>query len=96
MRVEIHLHSRAEENLSQAYRYYENESPGLGKFFIESFEQVLKHLSEYPELYAKCYGEVRRGLIKHFPYGVFYLYELGEVVILNVLNTRSDIEAMFS
>jgi len=93
MSVEIHLHSHAEENLSEAFAHYENESPGLGEFFVECFEKVEMDLSEHPEMYQKIYGDIRRGLIKHFPYGVFYLYEHGEVLILNVLNTRSDIES---
>lgn len=94
MSVEVHLFSRAEENISDAFRYYEDQSIGLGEIFIFHLEEVIVNISEYPEMYQKVRGEIRRGLIHRFPYGVYYLYEQGEVIVLNVFNTKQDIDSL--
>ena len=95
MSVEIHFFSRAEKNIADAFSYYENESHGLGEALLMVVEDAIKNISDFPEMYQKVYGDLRRARVHRFPYAVFYLYEQGEAIILNVLNTRQDIDSLF-
>jgi plasmid stabilization system protein ParE len=95
MSVEVHFFSRAEKNIADAFSYYENESQGLGEAFLMVVEDAIKNISDFPAMYQKVYGDVRRARVHRFPYGVFYLYEQGEAIVLNVLNTKQDIDSLF-
>ena len=90
MSIEYHLHSRAEKNIAGAFIYYEEESIGLGEAFLETLEGILENISEFPTMYPKVFTDVHRALILPFPYAVFYTYDQGEAIILNVLSTKRD------
>src|SRR5205085_12594162 len=90
MNVDIHLLSRAEKNITDAFIYYEEESAGLGEAFLETLEGILENISQFPMMYPKVHTDVRRALILPFPYAVFFIYDQGEAIILNVLSTTRD------
>jgi plasmid stabilization system protein ParE len=62
----------AEAHVDEAYRWYNQQRPGLGEEFILSLEASLASIQRSPLLYPKVRGETRRAVIKRFPYSVFY------------------------
>ena len=80
----------AESDIKEAYLWYEGRRPGLGEEFILSLEAAFSAIQRQPELYQIVYEQVRRELIKRFPYGVFYVYENEEIVVLAVFHIRRD------
>ena len=79
------VRSRAEQDALDAYQWYETEYPGLGIRFLGSLEKGLARISENPLHYAEIAGGVRRKLLDKFPYGLFYLFENDEVVVIAIL-----------
>ncbi len=53
MKCGIELHYAAQQELTEAFQWYEERSPGLGVRFIETVSEKLSELSNNPERYAK-------------------------------------------
>lgn len=80
----------AKLHITEAFRWYELQSPGLGADFLEAMDSVLDRIAATPLLYAPLYREVRRALLPRFPYGVFYLTPSERVIVIAVLHTSRD------
>ena len=70
MRIEYHpsLHLELEEVID----YYESQSLGLGREFISEFERQVLKISTMPERWMIVRGDLRRSLMKRFPYVIFF------------------------
>jgi len=73
------LRSEASADIAEAFQYYEDKAEGLGEEFLAAVEACLKALDQFPTQNALLYKQVRRALLRRFPYGVFYRVE-GETV----------------
>ena len=58
--------------LEIAYRWYERRLKGLGDEFLNSLNQVVEIVSDYPEGFPVVHADVRRVILKRFPYSVLY------------------------
>lgn len=90
--MKIRYTDRAKQELDSAFAWYESRRKGLGFEFLESVENSLNRLLMFPELYAVCYANFRRCVIKHFPYVIFYTLENQDIVIHAVFNSRRNPE----
>lgn len=77
---------RAEAELFDAALWYENEREGLGQRFEQDFDQVAARIQKAPSQFPKIEEQVRRALLRRFPYAVFFTVEVDEVVVLAVLH----------
>jgi plasmid stabilization system protein ParE len=77
-------------DLAGAYGWYEGQRAGLGEEFLGAVDASLDAIQEFPEMYARVHGEVRRAVVSRFPYAVFYRVEPKRVVVLAVLHMASD------
>lgn len=62
----------AEADVNEAYRWYEEQSLGLGMDFLRCVEAVLTSIQRTPKLYPTVYQGYRRALIRRFPFAVFF------------------------
>jgi len=80
----------AESDVQSSYDWYEKQQAGLGDEFLDALDQVIEGLHRLPEKHPIVHHNVRRALLRRFPYGVFYLNEPPRVVILAVVHQRRD------
>lgn len=78
------------EELREARVWYEESRAGLGDDFVLCVEAALDEARRHPERYPVVHGDVRRVLIRRFPYGVYYAVESKRVVVLAVFHGRRD------
>ena len=52
--------------------------------------RVLKQSARTPEIHAVVHEDYRRGLVRRFPYAVFYKYAEGVVTVYGVFHTSRD------
>ena len=90
MKRPLIIRPEAEFDLAEAYGWYETQLSGLGSQFLLSVDAALSSIQRTPELYPVIHKNVRRSLIRRFPYGVFYVAEQDRIVILAVLHARRD------
>ncbi len=82
--MKIEFLEAAEIELDEAFKWYEAQQKNLGMQFLTEFDAAIRRISAYPKLYALLENEVRRCLIKRFPYGVLYGIDADTIVIIAV------------
>jgi len=79
---------RALDDVRLALEWYDQHAPGVAPAFLLALDAVLAQASRYPESYPVVRPELRRGLLRRFPYGVFYVVEANTLVVLAVVHAR--------
>ncbi len=82
----------AARDIEEAYGWYESQRVGLGEEFLGCVDACIQAIRRTPEMYAKTHEDYRRGLVRRFPYAVFYEYSLGVVTVYCVFHTARDPE----
>jgi len=90
MKRALIIRPEAEFDLAEAYKWYEARVPGLGSDFLLNTDAALSSIQRTPETYPIVFKNIRRSLIRRFPYGVFYVVEQDMIVVLAVLHARRD------
>ncbi len=63
---------------------------GLGKKFISSADHTFRSIQSHPLRYPLVHRNIRRALLQHFPYGVFFIREENSIIVLAVLHQARD------
>jgi toxin ParE1/3/4 len=80
------LRKEAEEDIQQAFDWYESQRSGLGSTYLAELEQVLEHIQEQPQRYPPVQNSLRRALCRRFPYAIYYLHQDSRVTVLAVMH----------
>lgn len=88
MNAELILRPDAENDLREAYNWYEKQNKGLGLEFILCVEACLETIQRHPDLYPAVRKEIHRALIRRFPYCVFYVIGEENIEVLAILHGR--------
>lgn len=75
-------------DLDEAIEWYEKESPGLGKRFTKNFEDAKEKILKQPTAYGNVTPEVKRILLKSFPYKIFYHFSGNIIFIIGVAHSK--------
>jgi len=51
---------------------------------------VIVRIADHPETHAELEGNIRRALLRRFPYGVSCIAEADEIVVLGVMHSARD------
>jgi plasmid stabilization system protein ParE len=81
---------RAEAHAASARNWYNEQRPGLGDAFVEELGAAIERAHQNPLHYQMIYRDIRRVLLRRFPYAVFYVAEKARVVVLAVLRQSED------
>ncbi|MGH7469775.1 MAG: type II toxin-antitoxin system RelE/ParE family toxin [Longimicrobiales bacterium] len=69
----------AEADIDEAYAWYEGRSSGLGERFLGAVDEALIAIRNTPQRFPRMHQDadliVRRGLVKRFPYGLFFIWD---------------------
>jgi len=90
MAAELIMASEAEQDISQAYGWYERRRRGLGDDFLSSVDACIQALCRTPEMHAAIHETYRRALVRRFPYAVIYEYANKQVIVYSVSHTSDD------
>jgi plasmid stabilization system protein ParE len=91
MTVQVKLTSETRRELQQAIEWYEQQVPGLGQQLLLAVDGVLSRISEDPSLHAIVHRDLRRVLLRRFPYGVFYRYQDdGTAVVVAIVHLHRN------
>ena len=73
---------QAELELDDAYDYYEYELEGLGNKLLNEFMRGVKRILAHPYAWSLVKDNVRKCILKKFPYNVIYAIEDDTIIIL--------------
>lgn len=88
----IILTPEAEQDILEAYAWYEGRRAGLGEEFLSCVEACVESIRRTPEMHSVVHEHYRRGLVRRFPYALFYEYAEGTVTVYGVFHTSRDPE----
>lgn len=69
------FHPEADTEVIEAAQYYETRSPGLGFSFLMEIEAAIDKIIMNPHACELVDDEIRRKLLRRFPYGLLYAIE---------------------
>ena len=78
------------EMAKEAYKWYEEQQPGLGDLFLIELDSCYDKLETFPLVYAKIKKNFRQIILKTFPYVVVFDIFKDEVVIYAVFHTSRN------
>jgi len=82
--MKIEFLEAAQAELDEAYSWYEIQQENLGVQFLTEFDAAIRRIAAFPKSYAMLGSDIRRCLIKRFPYGVLYGIDADRIVIVAV------------
>jgi plasmid stabilization system protein ParE len=84
------LAPEVELDVDEAYAWYERQRAGLGKDFLTRVDACVQAIRRTPQMHAAVYKHYRRGLVRQFPYAIFYEYANRAVTVYAVMHTARD------
>ena len=90
MAVELIIAPEAAVDIDEAYGWYEYQRDGLGEEFLNCVDACVEAIRRMPEMHSKVHEDYRRGLVRRFPYAIFYEYADDAVTIYCVFHTARD------
>ena len=77
-------------DIQAAAVWYEDQRSGLGPRFLDELNLVFQRIRDNPRQFPRVEGDVHRALLRHFPYGVYFLAEPEDIKVLAVLNLHRE------
>lgn len=86
------LASAAVADLKEIHGYYDSVADGLGSRFVEALDELFARLEEFPRSAPPVAGyvDVRRAVVRGFPYVVFYRHRPERIDVLRVLHAARE------
>ena len=81
----LYFHPDAESEMIDAATWYETQQTNLGKRFLASVQDAINLIKLHPHLYTFVCDEVRRCLVKTFPFGVIFRDKYDRLEIMAVM-----------
>jgi plasmid stabilization system protein ParE len=80
----------ARVDIEQVYAWYEAQRAGMGDHFRDELDRVWRVLEQFPEAGPAVRGEIRRVLVHHFPYAIYYRVVADVIEVRACLDQRQD------
>ncbi|MHB8472962.1 MAG: type II toxin-antitoxin system RelE/ParE family toxin [Gammaproteobacteria bacterium] len=86
MRQRIVVRPVAQLDFEEATAWYETQKKGLGRRFVDDFGNLLDRIATHPKQFTLVAWDIRRALMKRFPYAVYFATSEQLISIVAVLH----------
>lgn len=90
MKYVLRIRAAARRDIAESHAWYAERSPAAAERFSTELAAVFTAVGENPLMFAKVYGEIRRALLRHYPYAVYFIVAAHRVSVLRVLHQARD------
>lgn len=80
------LRPQSYSDIEQTFLWYEEQERNLGIDFIEQIEDSFKRIRSNPQSYQIIKKNLRRALVKKFPYAIFYKILDKEILVIAIFH----------
>lgn len=84
------LRPNAEAELADAHDYYEAARAGKGAEFVARVGEALRLVAAHPRMHVEVQPDVRKAVLRPFPYTIFYTFDDDVVDVISVFHTSRD------
>ena len=88
----LRLTPAAEADVKGVFAWYSDRGHELGDQFRFALDQCLEAIERNPLAYAVVHRDIRRALLRRFPYCVFYIVSDQDIVVLACVHGHRDPE----
>ena len=90
MSLPVVFRPQAEAEFEEAQGWYEERTRGLGQEFVTCVQATIEVIRRNPDQLQRVDREVRRALVRRFPYAILYLADPESTTIIAVFHTSRD------
>lgn len=90
MAADLAIAPAAEQDIAEAYAWYESQRVGLGEDFLDSVDACIVAICRNPQMRPVVHEQYRRSLVRRFPYAIFYEQAGSVVTVYAVFHTSRD------
>ena len=83
--MNYYFHPDALHEYAEATEYYAGISPALGSAFVAQVESGINQILFYPQAWPLIEEDIRRHLIKRFPFGIYYTIDNNTSIIIQAI-----------
>ena len=88
----IRFSSDADAELAEARQWYAHQRQDLDLEFMDSVDEALTLVVRNPHLYPIVYRNLRRAVVRRFPFAIFFDIREDEIQVIAVFHSRRDPE----
>ena len=78
-----------QQDIKNAYDWYESRRSGLGDEFVQTIEQLLDRIAKNPFAFPPEEG-CHKAVLARFPFNVYFEIQDSEITIIAVFHTAQD------
>jgi len=82
----LHIAALAEDELREARDWYEAQGPGLGRRLVGVVGKMLVDIQENPLRFPIVHRDIRRAMVRRFPYAVFFCDQADVILVIGVVH----------
>lgn len=86
MTMQLHFLPEIEEDVMAGYIWYEDKAVGLGEEFLRIFYAAAMEIRSTPRLFPVVNRDVRRCLIRRFPYAIYFKCESEVITVIGLFH----------
>ena len=90
MMYRLIVQPEAEADIEEASLWYEQQTEGLGRELVMAVNEGLRSIQDYPNSYQEVHRQVRRLILKRFPYQLFYLLTEDAIIVFGCFHTSRN------
>ena len=80
----------ARQEMAESIAWYDSQRADFGIEFASEIESFLTSIADTPEQFGKVRGDVRRAVLRRFPYTIHFLIESHRIVVLAVFHAKRN------
>lgn len=88
--MKIRFLTLAQREVDDAVNWYEQQTEGLGKRFLDELDRAVRLVKTYPQLATQIEPEIRRSLFTRFPYSLIYGIDGETIVVVAVAHQHRE------
>lgn len=88
--MQIRFLPEADAELAEARIWYGLQRDGLDGELMQRIDQTLRRISDAPYRFRRVYRDLRRALVRQFPFAIFYEVTKDEIKVFAVFHSRRD------
>jgi plasmid stabilization system protein ParE len=86
----LDLSPAAKLDVAEAACWYADQRLGLDDEFLAAVEELLQRISENPDVFSFVHRELRRAVMRRFPYTIIYETVKDRVTVIAVMHASRD------
>lgn len=88
MTYQVIVRPEAAREIQEAFDWYEGRGEGLGLEFLRAADACLSGVHRNPSAFQPVHEDVRRALLRKFPYALFYILRDDTIIVIACFHVK--------